>query len=442
MPKENPILNYAKNPPAFRLNRFIPVVGALAAMFFGVVTAFGNAPDTVTYSGELYEVLDRLAVPESQLIDTVNSAHSREFRIQRGDTVASLLSRMNIRDAEATEFLSNNQDTDVLFRQLSPGKTLTAQIRSNGELKSLLFPLNGGKDTALLIQRTQQGFDAKVQNLNFETRVSLQTAVISHSLFGAADDAGIPDSVAMQLADILGGDVDFHRDLRKGDRFSVIYESINYFGRPVRTERILAAELVNAGKTYRAFWFKAKDGLGGYYTADGRSIKKAFLRSPLEFSRITSGFSTARYHPLLQEIRAHRGLDYAAPTGTRVKATGDGVVEFVGNKSGYGKVIMLRHAGDKATAYGHLSSFASGVKTGTKVAQGDIIGFVGATGLATGPHLHYEFKVAGVHRNPLTVVLPNAMPLSQDQLPTFHTNVDELLSKLDHIGNLQLVMLD
>jgi murein DD-endopeptidase MepM/ murein hydrolase activator NlpD len=442
MPNGNTILNYQKNPQPIRPTRFILLAGAVAAMFFGVVTAFGTTSDTITYSGELHEVLDRLAVPEAQLVGTNNRALSREFRIQQGDTVASLLSRMNIRDAEAVEFLRNNQDTDALFRQLSPGKTLTAQVKSDGGLESLLFPLNGGKDTALLIQRTTEGFNAKVQNLRIETRVTLQTAVINRSLFGAADDAGIPDAVAMQLVDIFGGDVDFHRDLRKGDRFSVIYESINHFGKPVRSERILATELTNAGKTYRAFWFNAKDGTSGYYTAEGRSIKKAFLRSPLEFSRITSGFSAARYHPVLQEIRAHRGLDYAAPTGTRVKATGNGVVEFVGNKGGYGKVIMLRHAGDKATVYGHLSGFASGIKMGTRVTQGDIIGFVGATGLATGPHLHYEFKVAGEHRNPLTVALPNTMPLSQDQLLSFHTNVEELISKLDHIGNFQLVMLD
>jgi murein DD-endopeptidase MepM/ murein hydrolase activator NlpD len=442
MPEIDSILNHAKYSPRFRLSRLSLVAGVTTSMFLGMVAAFGTAPDTITYSGQLHEVLEQLAAPESQLVETDGNTHSRELRIQRGDTVASLLSRMSIRDAEATEFLRNSRNTDVLFRQLSPGKTLTAQVSSSGDLHSLLFPLNGGKDTALLIQRTHQGFDAKVQDLHFETRVSLQTAVIRHSLFGAADDAGIPDSVAIQLADIFGGDIDFHRDLRKGDQFSVIYESVSHFGKPVRTERILAAELINDGKIYRAFWFQAMDSIGGYYTADGRSVKKAFLRSPLEFSRVTSGFSTARYHPVLQEIRAHRGIDYGAPMGTRVKATGDGVVEFVGNRGGYGKVVMLRHFGDKATVYGHLSGFASGIKTGTRVTQGDVIGFVGATGLATGPHLHYEFKVAGIHRNPLTVALPNATPLPQAQLSIFRAHVEELLSKLDSIENLQLVMLD
>ena len=442
MPEKYSILNHAKNSSLFRLNRLILLAGTAVTLIFGMVAAFGTAPDTVTYPGQLNEVLEQLAAPESKLIEAGSDTHSRELRIQRGDTVASLLSRMNIRDAEATEFLRNSRDADALFRQLSPGKTLTAQVSSSGDLHSLLFPLNGGKDTALLIQLTHQGFDAKVQDLQLETRVSLQTAVIRHSLFGAADDAGIPDSVAMQLADIFGGDVDFHRDLRRGDQFSVIYESVSHFGKPVRSERILAAELINDGKTYRAFWFQSKDSNGGYYTADGRSVKKAFLRSPLEFSRITSGFSTARYHPVLQEMRAHRGIDYGAPNGTRVKTTGDGVVEFVGNKGGYGKVIMIRHSGDQTTVYGHLSGFASGIKKGARVTQGDVIGFVGATGLATGPHLHYEFKVAGIHRNPLTVALPTAAPLPQAQLPTFRAQTGELLSKLGRIGNLHLVMLD
>jgi len=442
MPEKYSILNHAKNSPPFRLNRLSLVAGTVAILIFGMVAAFGTAPDTVTYPGQLSEVLEQLAAPESRLIEAGSDAHWRELRIQRGDTVASLLSRMNIRDAEATEFLRNSRDADALFRQLSPGKTLTAQVSSRGDLQSLLFPLNGGRDTALLIQLTHQGFDAKVQNLPLEASVSLQTAVIRHSLFGAADDAGIPDGVAIQLADIFGGDVDFHRDLRKGDRFSVIYESVSHLGKPVRAERILAAELINDGKAYRAFWFQAKDSKGGYYTADGRSVKKAFLRSPLEFSRITSGFSSARYHPVLQEMRAHRGIDYGAPTGTRVKTTGDGVVEFIGNKGGYGKVIMIRHSGDQMTVYGHLSGFASGIKKGARITQGEVIGFVGATGLATGPHLHYEFKVAGIHRNPLTVALPTATPLPQAQLPTFHAHTGELLSKLSRIENLHLVMLD
>jgi murein DD-endopeptidase MepM/ murein hydrolase activator NlpD len=266
--------------------------------------------------------------------------------------------------------------------------------------------------------------------------------VIRHSLFGAADDAGIPDSVAVQLVDIFGGDIDFHRDLRKGDKFSVIYETVSHLGRPIRAQRVLAAEFVNGEKTYQAFWYQGNGLSGGYYTAEGRSIKKAFLRSPLEFSRITSGFSSTRYHPVFQETRAHRGIDYGAPTGTRVKATGDGFIDFAGNQGGYGKLITIRHPGDKLTVYGHLSGFASGIKRGAHVAQGDVIGFVGATGVATGPHLHYEFRIAGVHRNPLSIALPTATALPSAHLPAFYSRVQDLLPQVDAIRDAQLVMLD
>lgn len=442
MPEKQSILNHATTSPSARAGRRGLTVGATALMLFGMVAAFGTAPNTVVYSGPISEIVEQLAAPTSQPVEADSAAHTRELRIQRGDTVSALLARMNIRDGEAEAFLRGSREAAALFRQLAPGKTLTAKVTAAGDLQSLIFPLNGGKDSALLIQRTPLGFDARVQDLQFESHVSLQTAVIRHSLFGAADDAGIPDGVAVQLTDIFGGDIDFHRDLRKGDRFAVIYETVSHLGKPVRTERILAAEFINDGKTYRAFWYQPKDGTGGYYTEDGRSMKKAFLRSPLEFSRISSGFSNARYHPVLREMRAHRGIDYAAPTGTRVKAAGDGIVDFVGVQGGYGNLVVLRHAGDITTVYGHLSGFAAGVKKGARVAQGEIIGFVGATGIATGPHLHYEFRVAGIHRNPLTVALPSASPLPAAQIAAFRGHTEDLMSRISTIRNVQMVMLD
>jgi murein DD-endopeptidase MepM/ murein hydrolase activator NlpD len=251
--------------------------------------------------------------------------------------------------------------------------------------------------------------------------------------------------VATQLADIFGGDIDFHRDLRKGDRFAVIYESVNHLGRAVRSGRILAAEFVNNGKTYRAAWFADDAGgenTGGYYTAEGKNIRKTFLRSPLEFSRITSGFTSARFHPVLQKWRAHRGVDYGAPVGTRVKATGNGVVEFVGVQGGYGKVVILRHQGRYTTLYGHLSGFASGLRKGSRISQGDVIAFVGATGLASGPHLHYEFRVGDVHQNPLAIALPSAPPLMPQQLAQFQAQTGTHLARLDLIRGFNLAQSD
>jgi murein DD-endopeptidase MepM/ murein hydrolase activator NlpD len=411
-------------------------------MMLGMLKAFGTAPSTVVFTGQITNVIEQAAIPAPALIEPDEDAHSREIRIQRSDTVSGLLSGMGIHDEAALDFLHGNHETETLFRQLAPGKTLTAKVTADGDLQSLAFPLNGGKDRVLLIHRTSRGFTADIQPLPFETTISHQSAAIRHSLFGAADEAGIPDSVAAQLADIFGGDIDFHRGLRKGDRFSVIYETVSHLGKPIRTQRILAAEFINDGKAHRAFWHQVEGGAGGYYTAEGQNIKKAFLRSPLEFSRITSGFSTARYHPVLRETRAHRGIDYGAPTGTRVKATGDGVIDFAGIRGGYGKVVMIRHPGDRMTVYGHLSGFATGIKKGARVAQGDVIGFVGATGIATGPHLHYEFRVAGIHRNPLSVALPSGLPLPPTQRPTFSARVADLMSQIEAIKDMQLVMLD
>jgi murein DD-endopeptidase MepM/ murein hydrolase activator NlpD len=229
--------------------------------------------------------------------------------------------------------------------------------------------------------------------------------------------------------------------LRKGDRFSVVYELLFNQGQPTRTGRILATEFINNGKIFRAVWFESKDGQG-YYTAEGKNIRKAFLRSPLEFSRVTSGFSRARFHPIHQTWRAHKGVDYGAPIGTRIRATGDGVVDFAGKRGGYGNLVVIRHQGRFTTHYGHLNGFAAGIRKGTRVSQGDIIGYVGKTGWATGPHLHYEFRINDVHQNPLAVALPSAPPLAPQQMAEFKQHVDPLIYRLDRIRDVNLALLD
>jgi murein DD-endopeptidase MepM/ murein hydrolase activator NlpD len=418
-------------------------IGVASLSLFGMVAAFGTAPSTMEIAGVQRPVVEQLAPPAVEAIDTSSDVFVREERVQRGDTVAGLLSRLGVDDDAALAFLRGDTKAAAIFRQMSPGKPVTVRVNGEGDLLSLIFPLNGGKDQALVVdQDPANGYRTSEQSLQLDTQVLMKSAEIRHSLFGATDAAGIPDSVAMQLADIFGGDIDFHRDLRQGDRFSVIYESINHLGKIVRTGRILAAEFINDGHAYRAVWFEGAEGHGGYYTADGKSIRKAFLRSPLEFSRITSGFSTARFHPVLKEIRAHKGIDYGAPVGTRVKATGDGVVEFVGNQGGYGKVVILRHQGQYNTVYGHLSGYAAGLHKGSRVGQGDVIAYVGATGLATGPHLHYEFRVNGVHRNPLTVALPTALPLAANQLAQFREQTQAVITRLALVSNGNLALLD
>jgi len=436
------ILNQQK--PALIHNRKKVGLLSLAAivMISGGAVAFGTATDTVTYSGPRHSVTEHLDASLAIVTANTETIHTREIKVQSGDTVAELLERSGISDKEVLPFLRSNQDAASLFRQLAPGKVVTSQIGTDGSLLALDFPLNGGDSAYLSIRNTADGFTATTKEANYETRVVHQSAVIRHSLFGATDSAGIPDSVALQIVEIFGGIVDFHRDLRKNDRLSVIYELKTYQGKPEKLARILAAEFVNDGKAHHAFWFQVTGGTAGYYDLHGNSLKKAFLRSPLEFSRITSGFSSGRYHPVLREMRAHRGIDYGAPTGTRVRVTGDGVIEFAGVQGGYGNVVMVRHPGGKTTVYGHLSKFATGMKKGARVQQGDIIGYVGATGLATGPHLHYEFRVNGVHLNPQTIALPPATPLPTTQLAGFRDHATEYLGTLEMLGVSSQTMLD
>lgn len=417
--------------------------GVAGFSLLGMVAAFGTAPNTETRDAPLRQtIVEHLASPRTESSGAAADPFVREERIRQGDSVANLIDRLGVLDGDAMEFLRSSPDASAIFRQMSPAKHVTARVDAQGRLLSLVFPLNGGKDQALQVERRGDGFVVSEQSLPLETQVLMKSAVIRHSLFAATDAAGIPDAVAMQLADIFGGDIDFHRDLRKGDRFSVIFESINHLGRQVRVGRILAAEFVNDGKTHRAAWFEAEDGKGGYYSAEGKNIRKAFLRSPLEFSRITSGFSSSRFHPVLQRWRAHRGVDYGAPVGTRVRATGDGVVEFVGNQGGYGKAVVLRHQSRYSTLYGHLSGFAAGIRKGMRIVQGDVIGFVGATGLASGPHLHYEFRINDVHQNPLAVVLPSSPPLAPAQLVRFRDQARDRFARIELMQGADLALLD
>jgi murein DD-endopeptidase MepM/ murein hydrolase activator NlpD len=271
--------------------------------------------------------------------------------------------------------------------------------------------------------------------------VELRTGQIVSSLFAATDAAGVPDGVASQIADIFAGDIDFQRDLRRGDRFTVAFEMFYHQGRAIRSGRLLAADFNNQKRAYRAVWFQPSEGHGGYYAPDGKNLRKAFLRSPLEYSRITSGFGM-RNHPILRQWRAHRGVDYAAPIGTRVRATGDGVVDFAGRRNGYGNVVVLRHNGGFSTYYAHLNGFARGLRRGSRIGQGDIIGYVGQSGWATGPHLHYEFHVRDQYRNPLTLVMPPANPVPHHLLAAFFEAAQPLTAQLDLLKNTDLAMLE
>ncbi len=423
--------------------RFWATLGVTCASMFGMVAAFGTAPSTVEVSITQQTVVEQLAPAIALATPSENEIFIREERVQRGDSVSSLLTRLGVQDDEAFRFLRADKTSQTLFRQLRPGKVVTAHVNLSGELQTLIYPLNTS-ERALFIERHDGKLQAAERTLSLETQTQMKSGEIQFSLFGATDEAGVPDGIAMQMIELFGSDIDFHRDLRKGDRFSVVYETQTHLGKPLRSGRILAAEFVNSGKTYRTVWFNDghNEGKGSYYTPEGKSLRKAFLRSPLEFSRISSGFTPARFHPVFQTWRAHKGVDYAAPTGTRVKSTADGTVDFVGNQTGFGRVVILKHQTRYSTVYGHLSGFAAGLRKGSRVTQGEVIGYVGSSGWATGPHLHYEFRIDNEQRNPLSVALPTAQPLTSQQLTAFRSQAQSWLARLELIRNDRFASLD
>ncbi len=407
--------------------------------FLGVVAAFGIAPNTVTENVVQETVVESLALPPVQPVDNGTFDFWREERIARGDTLSSLLKRLGVDNEDIQKFLVTAHQTKSLGR-LKPGRSVLARVTSGGRL--MLFRYLLSDESLVTVDRVNDAFRASEQAVKLEARSVLRSGLIEGSLFGATDAADVPDSIASELAEVFSGDIDFQKDLRRGDRFSLVYEAFYYEGQMVKTGRLLAAEFVNQGKSYRAVYFKDPQGREGYFGQDGQSLKRAFLKSPMPFSRISSGFTTARFHPILKLWRAHRGVDYAAPTGAPVRSVADGVVAFSGRQHGYGNLLVLDHQRPYSTAYGHLSRFAKGIRRGAHVSQGQIVAYVGATGLATGPHLHFEFRVAGVQKNPLTLKLPTSYPLDRRYKTAFVAKAQPLIGKLDLLRSTNLAKLD
>jgi len=423
----------AQRPLHARVARRLAI--GLALVFLpplAVVTAFGIAPDTTPIDVPLSLVREPLELPETVPAMEAAPRFVSQERVLRGDTVGALFERLGVRDAKALDFLKADATGRMIFRQLVPGRMLQAESSSEGELLKLRYFVNAS--SLLEVSRDPDGLKARQRKIAEAPRLVYKTAAIRSSLFAATDSAGIPDAIAMQLARVFATDIDFHSDLRKGDRFSVIYEMVYEAGELVAPGRILAAQFVNDGRTHHAVLFQDDEGVEGYYSLDGSNRAKAFLRSPVEFSRVSSGFGT-RFHPIFKNWRAHTGVDFAAPRGTRVLATADGHVVSAGNRGGYGNAIEVRHGSGITTLYAHLSGFASGVRAGARVRQGEPIGFVGATGYATGPHLHYEFKVAGMHQDPLRVALPKAEPVPARLRSNFLAIANEARAKIDLVSS-------
>ncbi len=351
-------------------------------------------------------------MPLKQVVESVNTLSLpslwtdkslqlfRSDLTRSSDTADSLLSRLGLSDPEAATYLRNARTARQQFIGRA-GRMVSVEGDAEHRLTRLTARWandDGGNFTRWVMERKDGGFVERLETAQLNVSTRMGNGTIQSSLFAATDEADIPDSVATQLADIFAGEIDFHRDLRKDDRFAVVYESLEADGEVLRAGRVLSAEFVNNGKTHQAFWFKeanAKE--GGYYNADGVSLRRAYLASPLAFSRVTSGFKM-RFHPILQTWRAHLGVDYAAPTGTPVRSVGQGIVDVAGSQGGFGNVVMVKHANGHTTVYAHLSRI--NVKRGQTVMQGQTLGLVGATGWATGPHLHFEFRVNGQHKDP------------------------------------------
>ena len=416
----------------------------LLVPLFGVLAAFGNASNgsqsNTNQHVEINTVVEDVTLPLPVTVINHDEIFWQLDVVKPDDTLYTLFKRMNIRDEDAIKFLMLAPEAHALNRELIPGHRLEIKTNLDGKLLHLEYEIDN--ETILVAGLTPQGYQLATEKLVLQNQHVLKSAIITNSLFGATDDAGIPDQIALQIADIFSGQIDFQGDLRAGDQFKVIYEAFYNAGELMKVGNVLAVEFVNNGKTYQAVHFGNAEGKLAYYTPDGISLHKSFLRSPLEFTRISSTFSAGRFHPILHRMRAHQGVDFAAPTGTRVKASGDGVVDFVGRKDGYGNAIVLKHAGGISTVYGHLSAFAPGLHQGQQVVQSDIIGYVGMTGLATGPHLHYEFLIGGVHHDPLTVALATVIPIDAKYQQAFDAMSLDYMAKIEMLNRSQVAAKD
>lgn len=349
-----------------------------------------------------------------------------EVIVGRNDTLEAIFRRMALDPADLAairQLPGIRQSLDFL----KPGDAIKLTHR-DGSVKELSRKVS---DTQTLrVVRAEAGFAATLTENPLDTHIRTASTTIDSSLFQAAESAAISDALALKIANVFAWDIDFVLDIREGDRFTAVYEQVYQDGRYLKDGELLAAEFVNNGKVYRAVRFVNAAGTAGYYSPDGKPMRKAFLRAPVEFTRVSSAFNPHRWHPILNLIRGHMGTDYAAPIGTPVHAASDGRVTFKGPRGGYGNAVMLAHSGDISTLYGHLSRFARGLAVGSRVEQGQVIGYVGMTGLATGPHLHYEYLRLGVHMDPQTVKLPGADPLPADALEKFRAEAIPWLTAL------------
>ncbi|MEI2418479.1 peptidoglycan DD-metalloendopeptidase family protein [Orrella sp. JC864] len=414
---------------------------------FGAAAALGMVQtDPHEALPPLRQVQDIITLPPESLEASAPAAddtpYVHETRIRQGDTLASVLARLDVDAPGLQRFLTHDASARSIYK-LYPGRSVQAATDAAGNLRWLRYIHTPGNESdgevvtrLLQVEPTEDGYKAAELTHQTERQVRVAVGTITSSLFGATDAAGVPDSITLQMAEILGSRIDFLRDLRQGDQFRVVYEVRTHEGRYAGAGRVLAVEFVNRGKSHTAVWFSPEGQSGSYYAFDGTSLRGAFLRTALKFTRISSKFG-GRMHPIHKRWIGHKGVDYAAPTGTPIHATADGVVHHAGWMNGYGNTVHLQHHGKYSTLYAHASRLAPGLKKGDKVRQGQVIAYVGATGWATGPHLHYEFRINGTPVDPLSVDLPVARALEAKELKAFQAAVQPYTEQIKLLTQFQ-----
>ncbi|MES2819473.1 MAG: peptidoglycan DD-metalloendopeptidase family protein [Pseudomonadota bacterium] len=402
--------------------------------------AFRATQDSETASESPFVQIDNPSQNTAQPAPSEQDAPSEETQaivadpshklitVGNGDTLSTVFSQVGL-SATALHAVMDSSKEAKQFTRLKVGQILEFHLTPEGELKSLQSKLSDLESISL--DKTDSGFAFKRDLVKPDVRSTYARGVIDSSLFLSAKRAGLSHNLTMDLANVFGYDIDFAQDIRVGDEFEVVYEEKHINGKQVGNGNILAARFTNRGKPYTAVRYTSKQGNTSYYTADGNSMRKAFIRTPVDFARISSRFSVGRRHPILNKIRAHKGVDYAAPRGTPIKAAGDGKVLLAGRKGGYGNTVVIQHGNSYRTLYGHMNGFAKGVRTGSAVKQGQIIGYIGTTGLSTGPHLHYEFQVKGVHVDPLGLKLPMADPIARNEKQRFLQQSQPMMALMD-----------
>jgi len=389
------------------------------------VSPFAQVETDTDTSTETVDAQNEATKPAPEVARNPNH---REVVVAKGDTLSTLFEKVGLPATTVHEVLASDKQSKQ-FTKLQNGQILQFELANDGQLKQLHTKLSELETISL--SKTGAGFTFNREVSKPNVRNAYVHGVINSSLSQSAQRAGLTHTMTMDMANIFGYDIDFAQDIRKGDEFDVVYEQKVVNGKSVGTGNILSARFTNRGKTYTAVRYTNKQGNTNYYTADGNSMRKAFIRTPVDFARISSMFSMGRKHPILNKIRAHKGVDYAAPRGTPIKATGDGKVLLAGRRGGYGNTVIIQHGDTYRTLYGHMQGFAKGVQTGGTVKQGQVIGYIGTTGLSTGPHLHYEFQVNGVHVDPLGQKLPMADPIAKSEKQRFMQQSQPLMARMD-----------